>query len=59
MAHPTDCCRAWIVVEVNSGIPVCAELFKHESTARQRERELRHAINPEKDEVGIFEASIT
>jgi hypothetical protein len=44
----------WVVVKVHSGIPVCAEIFKDESKARELENQLRSYINPEYDEVGVF-----
>ncbi|MBI2305275.1 MAG: hypothetical protein HYU86_11100 [Chloroflexi bacterium] len=48
----------WIVVKVESGIPVCAEAFHHQSSAQEREAQLRAELNVESDEVGLF-ASIT
>jgi len=48
----------WIVVLVQSGIPVLAEVFPNRRAAQKRERELRREINPENDEVGVFSSEI-
>lgn len=48
----------WIVVQVQSGIPVLAEVFQDETTARNREKELQAEMNPENDEVGVFSSQI-
>lgn len=44
----------WIVVKVESGIPVSAETYHNPTTARDREKQLREEMNPDNDEVGIF-----
>ncbi len=48
----------WVVVSVESGIPALAEAYRDEETARSRERSLREDINPDYDEVGLFEVEI-
>lgn len=44
----------WIVVRVESGVPVFAESFLDEDTALKRESEYRLFMNSENDEVGVF-----
>lgn len=48
----------WVVVEVASGIPVAVEAYSDLNAAKARESQLRKNINPENDEVGIFEVTI-
>ena len=48
----------WVVVEVQSGIPVTAEGFLAWEPAEQREKYLRERMNPENDEIGVFEIPI-
>jgi hypothetical protein len=50
--------QVWVVVEVESGIPVLAEVFANKTTAKSRERTLREDLRPDYDEVGIFEATV-
>ena len=44
----------WVVVQVHSGIHVCAEIFKDEDKAWELENKLRKDMNPEYDEVDVF-----
>jgi hypothetical protein len=45
----------WIVVKVESGIPVVAEAYEDEEKALSRERMLREEdFNPDDDETGVF-----
>lgn len=48
----------WVVVLVESGIAVLAEAYRNEATAQRREEILRQDINPDYDEVGLFEVEI-
>jgi len=48
----------WVVVEVDAGCPVLAEVYSDYETAYLREQELRSQINPEDDETWIFEEPI-
>ena len=48
----------WIVVEVERGIPTLVEAFHREDWADQRADELRSEINPEDDEVAVFEVAV-
>jgi hypothetical protein len=48
----------WIVVQVESGIPVLAEPFYNMESAQEREQFLRMHMNLENDETGIFEIQI-
>lgn len=41
----------WVVVKVESGIPVLAEVFGDEAMAWQREDELRTEMRPDNDAV--------
>jgi len=45
----------WIVVLVESGIPVIVEAFQKEKEAKKREKYFRKNMNPDNDETGIFE----
>ena len=44
----------WIVVLVESGIPMDVEIFSDEGFAEENARERRLRINAENDEVGFF-----
>lgn len=44
----------WVVVKVESGIPVSVEVFRKPTAARHREEQLRAEMNPDNDEVGVF-----
>ncbi len=48
----------WAVVLVESGIPTLVEAYRDEETARTRANTLREDINPDYDEVGVFEVEI-
>jgi hypothetical protein len=48
----------WVVVLVESGIPTLVEAYRDEDTARQREEILSEDVNPDYDEIGIFEVQI-
>ena len=50
--------QVWVVVDVESGIPVLAEVFADRHSAKKRERELRADLRQDYDEVGIFEATV-
>ena len=45
----------WIVVKVESGIPVMVEYYRNRNIAELRERFLRKCMRPDCDEVNIFE----
>lgn len=55
---PNEVSVIWTVVLVQSGIPVLVEAYRDEATARSREEILRQDINPDYDEVGIFEVEL-
>lgn len=48
----------WVVVLVKSGIPTMVEAYRDKKTARARETSLRKDINPDNDEVSLFEVKI-
>ncbi len=48
----------WIVVLVESGIPVSAEVFQKQKDATRREQQLRKKMREAYDEVGVFEVEI-
>ena len=48
----------WVVVKVESGIPVFAEVFSNQTAAQRRENQLRAKMHPENDEVGVFSSQI-
>ena len=50
--------KLYIMVEVQSGIPVSIETFKTIKEAQRREKTIRSEINLESDETGIFEISV-
>ena len=50
--------QVWVVVEVESGVPVLAEVFANRKTAERRERKLRMDMRQDYDEMGLFEATI-
>ena len=50
--------QVWVVVEVKSGVPVGAETFSEEGSARKREQKLRAEMRENYDEVGLFATRI-
>jgi len=48
----------WILVYVQSGIPVIVEAYLRKEDAEKRERYYRKDINPDNDETGIFQITI-
>jgi len=50
--------RVWVVVEVDSGIPVLTEVFANREKAEKREHKLRMEMRQDYDEVGLFEATV-
>jgi hypothetical protein len=48
----------WVVVSVESGVPVLVEAYRDEKIAKLRRRLLRRKINPDYDEVGAFAVEI-
>lgn len=48
----------WIVVKVESGIPVLVEAYRDKPSAERREQLLRIDMGPENDETGVFETQI-
>ena len=48
----------FIVVHVHSGIPILAEAYTDETAAIDRAEELKVDINPEYDEVDVFDAQL-
>src|SRR5208282_1943033 len=47
--------QVWVVVEVQSGIPVLAEVFAKKIAAQRLERQLRRDLRQDYDAAGIFE----
>jgi len=47
--------KKWIVVVVQSGIPIAAEAFYNYSTAKRQEIEIRKYLNLDSDETCIFD----
>lgn len=65
IAGKISCMRArkqvesiYIIVEVQSGIPVEAKAFRYERSAIKHEKLLRKHMNLDNDETGIFEVKI-
>lgn len=48
----------WVVVKVESGIPVTVEVYRDKQLAEMRERSLRTCMRPDDDEIGLFELQI-
>jgi len=48
----------WVVVLVESGIPISAEAFQKQEDAIRREQQLREEMREAYDEVGLFETTI-
>ncbi|MFH1928816.1 MAG: hypothetical protein ABIK79_11695 [Chloroflexota bacterium] len=48
----------WVVVKVESGIPVIVQTFSRLEDAERLEDEWRLRMNPDNDETGIFEARV-
>lgn len=48
----------WVVVKVESGIPVTVEAYRDKQSAEMREQFLRTYMHPENDETGVFEIQI-
>ena len=49
----------WVVVEVESGVPVLAEVFQEKDLAERRQQELRSEMREDYDEVGLFQTTVT
>lgn len=49
---------SWVVVMVQSGIPVQVEAYRDRQHAETRERLWRERMRPDNDEVGIFEVQV-
>lgn len=50
--------RRWVVVLVESGIPVMVEAYRDRQSAEQQEQSLREDMNEDYDETGVFEIQI-
>lgn len=48
----------WIVVEVQSGIPVAVKAFSSYELANEYSESLRKSLNPDNDEIGIFQINL-
>ena len=55
MAYNGSSPPLWVVVKVESGIPVAAAAYRSLPSAKNHERALRRTMNLENDETGIFE----
>jgi hypothetical protein len=47
--------KIWVVVLVESGIPISVEVFRNFIEAKKREKVLRSQSRPDNDEIGFFE----
>lgn len=56
--HKKDPRTLWVVVKVESGVPVIVEAYYRQKTARSRERLLRRNIREDYDTVNVFEVEI-
>ena len=50
--------QMWVVVKVESGIPVAVDAYRDEQSAKVREQLLRTYMHPENDETGVFETQV-
>jgi hypothetical protein len=50
--------RVWVIVSIESGVPVLVEAYRDEKIAKLRRRLLRRKINPDYDVVGAFVVEI-
>ena len=50
--------KLWILVKVESGIPMAVELFQNKVDAKKREKSVRKKMNTEKDETGLFNVNL-
>jgi hypothetical protein len=50
--------QIWIVVDVQSGVPVQAEAFAERNAAKRRQQKLRRQMRQDYDEIGLFEVTI-
>jgi len=50
--------RIWVVVKVESGIPVMVEAFRDRQLAEGQEQSWRRHMRPDYDEIGVFEVQI-
>jgi hypothetical protein len=48
----------WIVVKVESGIPVTVEAYRDRRSAEMQEQAWRERMNPDNDESGVFEVQM-
>ena len=48
----------WIVVKVESGIPVTVEAYRDRLSAEMREQAWRERMNSDNDETGVFEVQV-
>ena len=48
----------WIVVKIESGIPVTVEAYRDRRSAEMREQAWRERMNPDNDESGVFEVQV-
>lgn len=54
---PDSSQRCWVVVYVMAGVPGLVEGYLVESVAKRRAEELWREINPENDDVAVFEVT--
>ena len=47
-----------VVVQVYRGVPVLVEAFRNVDVAQRRAIDLKSVINPEDDEVAVFEVTV-
>lgn len=57
MKHSRE--KLWVVVAVESGIPVIVEGFRSKDQAHKLASRLRRDSNPEEDEVAVFQIGVS
>ncbi len=58
MANMNSSTSIWVVVEVQSGIPVRIKAFSGYDEAEKYSESLRFHLNPDNDETGVFEINL-
>ena len=57
MSQPKSNSKRWVLVKVESGIPVEVKIYQNEKMAVKQELCLRKHMHPENDETAIFAVS--
>ncbi len=53
-----DARRLWVVLKVEHGVPVMIDAYRDKRSARRREEFLRQHMQPDVDQVGLFEIKL-